>query len=1073
METILEQKKVTKIDIIDHIGLSDQIYGRISYMMLLQYCYEHNPQLITNINNPHVSWMQLSDRLHLTHNAINQLHLLPTDVKNVKYDSLLSVLNETKTPLGRKYLKSMLLRPISDVDTLQFFYNMTEEFINDTSLLNFMQHKYKSLSDLEKLQRKLSLQVIKPLELYNLFNSYKLIDEVHDRISNSPHKNIKEMLLDKEQYNNFSTALKKIFSQVKMDEFSNVEYTNGKIITENSFLREGVQPNIDTWQKDISKNMLKITAIVNHLSDFFKAKKTKTEKVAQIVSYQRGNSKTIDESSEESDETIKKKSKSPGKMDTPFLLISEAKAKKLKNMNYDSKLCGVLKFGPYKEKKNIVTSTVIDKLLGDSEASRLLMLEQLTIFYRKLVKELYDLATFNSEINALVAITDYISSNAKTAISNRYFKPQIIKKYGPSFLEYKNFRHPLIEKIIPTDYVTNDISLGAGPDEMKASKGALLLGLNSSGKCFAPLTEILMYNGFVKYAKDIAVGDLLMGDDCTSRTVLSLTSGFGNMFKIIPQGGKEFIVNREHILCLRSSGKASFIQESSELYKVYWTDREHHLQFRYFFSPSAEMLPMTLKFLKEFMQSLDDGREISSPDEVLEISVDDFLNKPKLWRNIYTLYRTGVNYPEKETSDNPYDIGYYLGANVRGNEKFPMGAYREELLREKHIPREYMINSYQKRVMLLKGFLVASDAYTEMRLKIRRCRLRDDILYLLDSLNLKHYLVDDVLIIDKNDQRNDLLDKVNLKFDIEQVEDGPFFGFSVDGNQRFLLSDYIVTHNSSLTRAIGIGIIMAQAGMYVPGQLTYRPYNKILTRLTGNDDMLHGKSSFIVEMLEMRTILRCSDENSLVLADEACRGTENLSGSAIAISMIETLVERKSTFIMSTHLHHLPTTKNLTVMPLEDLRVCHLTTLYDEKDDTLVFERKLKDGPGKSTYGIEVAKYLGLDPGFIRRAEQTRKMLAGESLSLLDAKVSRYHSGVYIYKCMICNGKIDLETHHAEEQHLADEDGFINDRHKDRKMNLIGLCEKCHRELHRSKKKIIVKTSGLGDKTLTYEVVKD
>ena len=80
---------------------------------------------------------------------------------------------------------------------------------------------------------------------------------------------------------------------------------------------------------------------------------------------------------------------------------------------------------------------------------------------------------------------------------------------------------------------------------------------------------------------------------------------------------------------------------------------------------------------------------------------------------------------------------------------------------------------------------------------------------------------------------------------------------------------------SSFIKAIGIAIIVAQAGFYVPCQeFIYFPYKNIFTRILGNDNLFKGLSSFAVEMLELKTILNMADKDSLVLGDELCSGTK-------------------------------------------------------------------------------------------------------------------------------------------------------------------------------------------------------
>jgi DNA mismatch repair protein MutS len=97
---------------------------------------------------------------------------------------------------------------------------------------------------------------------------------------------------------------------------------------------------------------------------------------------------------------------------------------------------------------------------------------------------------------------------------------------------------------------------------------------------------------------------------------------------------------------------------------------------------------------------------------------------------------------------------------------------------------------------------------------------------------------------------------------------------------------------TSFIRAIGISIIMAQSGLYVPcTEFIYKPYNYIFTRILGNDNIFKGLSTFAVEMSELRTILRLADKNSLILGDELCSGTENTSAVSIFVAGIQKMYE--------------------------------------------------------------------------------------------------------------------------------------------------------------------------------------
>ena len=111
---------------------------------------------------------------------------------------------------------------------------------------------------------------------------------------------------------------------------------------------------------------------------------------------------------------------------------------------------------------------------------------------------------------------------------------------------------------------------------------------------------------------------------------------------------------------------------------------------------------------------------------------------------------------------------------------------------------------------------------------------------------------------------------------------------------------------TSLIRAVGITVIMAQAGFYVPcSSFEYRPYQAIYTRILGNDNLFKGMSSFDVEMSELRVILREADARSLILGDELCSGTEMESALSIFVASLEHLVSVESSFLFATHFHEI------------------------------------------------------------------------------------------------------------------------------------------------------------------------
>jgi DNA mismatch repair protein MutS len=262
---------------------------------------------------------------------------------------------------------------------------------------------------------------------------------------------------------------------------------------------------------------------------------------------------------------------------------------------------------------------------------------------------------------------------------------------------------------------------------------------------------------------------------------------------------------------------------------------------------------------------------------------------------------------------------------------------------------------------------------------------------------------------------------------------------------------------SVLMKAIGISIIMAQAGFWVPAtRFTFYPYRALYTRITGNDNLFRGLSSYSLEIVELNSILKRSNESTLVIGDEVCRGTEHISGNAIVAATLLKLSELKSTFVFATHLHELMELDELASK--NDIKAFHLSVEHDDVSDSLVYDRELKPGTGERIYGITVAKYIIKDSLFIKKALEIKNKLLNKDpeSSAISTRKSRYNSELLMDACDMCgkkntfNGQSNLETHHINHQKDC-ENGFVKNKphiKKNQIFNLMVLCQSCHDKLH-------------------------
>jgi DNA mismatch repair protein MutS len=211
-------------------------------------------------------------------------------------------------------------------------------------------------------------------------------------------------------------------------------------------------------------------------------------------------------------------------------------------------------------------------------------------------------------------------------------------------------------------------------------------------------------------------------------------------------------------------------------------------------------------------------------------------------------------------------------------------------------------------------------------------------------------------------------------------------------------------------------------------------------------------------MNELRTILRQADDRTLVLGNEISSSTETISATGIITSAILSLIKAGATFIFATHVHDVVELPHIKELKSSQLKIAHLTVHKDPTTNHLIYERILKEGSGPSTYGILVAESLELPQDFIDKAYEVVQFVSGNSTEIINHKMSRYNSDVYIHNCALCGRTSDqtiLHTHHILEQHMADPQGHIVTSneiiHKNKRDNLIVLCQECHTKLHNSK----------------------
>lgn len=257
---------------------------------------------------------------------------------------------------------------------------------------------------------------------------------------------------------------------------------------------------------------------------------------------------------------------------------------------------------------------------------------------------------------------------------------------------------------------------------------------------------------------------------------------------------------------------------------------------------------------------------------------------------------------------------------------------------------------------------------------------------------------------------------------------------------------------TSLIRSIGICVILAQAGLYVPCEtFVYQPYTALFSRIIGNDNLFKNLSTFQVEISELSVILKQADCNSLILGDEICSSTELESGLSIIMASLIEFHKRKSSCIFATHFHEIVRWEEM--RELTNIKIKHLEVSFDPSTGKLVYNRTLKDGIGIVSYGLTVCRSMNLPVEFLEHAFEIRNRHYPENNGILSLAQSKYNSKKLVGICEDCKKEFSTEIHHIEPQRNADMLGIIRTGegktfHKNHIANLRSLCEGCHKKIH-------------------------
>lgn len=364
----------------------------------------------------------------------------------------------------------------------------------------------------------------------------------------------------------------------------------------------------------------------------------------------------------------------------------------------------------------------------------------------------------------------------------------------------------------------------------------------SMGKCQGADTHIVMFDGTIKKAKDIVVGDVLMGADSTPRNVLSICTGEENMYWVHQKRGISYSVNESHILSLKRS-RNEWNKKHGEVVNISvrdWLKKSDKFKNNFKgYKTAVEFKDQPILIDPYFLGLwLGDGTssklEITNPDKEIINFIYDFAKNNGLdirrgGEISDGTYKYFIGNCKHSFKTNPNNTVVNNGLKKRKKSSELLRNFRHyDLINNKHIPHCYIANTRKKRLELLAG-LLDTDGHYQSKFQCFEItqtdkKLAEQIKFLCDSLGFMTSIKSKIATIKSigfkgevfririsgklheiptrverkkarvsTNRRDQILSTINVEFD----KFGEYYGFELDGDHLYCLEDFTVTHNTA------------------------------------------------------------------------------------------------------------------------------------------------------------------------------------------------------------------------------------------------------------------------------------
>ena len=335
-------------------------------------------------------------------------------------------------------------------------------------------------------------------------------------------------------------------------------------------------------------------------------------------------------------------------------------------------------------------------------------------------------------------------------------------------------------------------------------------------------------------------------------------------------------------------------------------------------------------------------------------------------------------------------FGYYLEVTKSFLNQVPDRYIRKQTLTngERYITEELKNLENQILGAEEKVVVLEYNAFTQIREQISKNIVRlqqtSEVVSILDVLTSFAIVAEDMNYcmpevtsngtIDIKDGRHPVIEKILGPGSF--VQNDTYLDKSE--NRLAIITGPNMAGKSTYMRQVALITLMAQVGSFVPAQYAkIGVVDKIFTRVGASDDLSMGQSTFMVEMMEVATILKEATQNSLVILDEIGRGTSTYDGLSIAWAVAEFIADKEkcgAKTLFATHYHELTELEN----KLEGIK--NYSIAVKEKGEDIIFLRKIVRGGTDESYGIHVAKLAGVPKVVTNKANEILRSLERKNI---------------------------------------------------------------------------------------------